>query len=360
MEWIYAFTPPIPPHEVEKIAELLRDRDVFVTGFDPVHRDPYSVSTYIEKQEIYDEPVSLFVDRNVVSRLVSMMDGAEAAPEHRVAAAIMAFAQVCQLLIEPSIAVHEYASTAGERKARRELRRFYQADNVDTKMWTDIALGRTSKCPRIARSSRSIAHRLDRTLYRWQRNYAAVLKIADLELRGGPGHRRMEAFMDWMFHDFLLAGAATILAAQYFAPGAPKKGLLKHLRSPDREQAIDGIKNAAWDLMLLSDWLQRVQERERIDSWRPHPVLCTLDKGVVRLARSIVLFEHVARSQEELIASTFEHLWGSEAGSRLAKRYVGYVQKAQDPDRHFNRNPGTSFVPEMIEAGEANVRGHVF
>lgn len=360
MEWIYSFTPPIPPPEVERIEEILRDRDVFVTGFDPVHRDPYCVGTYVERQEIYREPVSLFVDRNVVSRLVSMMDGAEAALEHRVAAAIMAFAQVCQLLIEPSIAVHEYASTAGERKARRELRRFYQADNVDAKIWTDIALGRTARLPRMARSSRSIAHRLDRTLYRWQRNYIAVLKIADLELGGGSSHRRMADFMDWMFHDFLLAGAATILAAHYFAPGAPKKGLLKYLRSADREQALEGIKNAAWDLMLLSDWLQRVREGETVDPVRPHAVLCTLDKGVVRLARSIVSFEHVARSQEELITSTFEHLWGAEAGSRLAKRYVGYVQRAEEPDRHFNRNHGTGFVPAMIEAGEARVRGYVF
>lgn len=58
-----------------------------------------------------------------------------------------------------------------------------------------------------------------------------------------------------MYEDYLISGPAVMLAAHYLAPNSRRAGLLKFLRSRDRERAIAGVRNAAWDLVLLSDWL---------------------------------------------------------------------------------------------------------
>jgi hypothetical protein len=63
----------------------------------------------------------------------------------RIGAAIMAFLQCSNITIEPNIALYENASCAQE-----ELRLFRRADEVDTCIYTDIALGRRRSIPKIA------------------------------------------------------------------------------------------------------------------------------------------------------------------------------------------------------------------
>jgi hypothetical protein len=45
---------------------------------------------------------------------------------------------------------------------------------------------------------------------------------------------------------------ASILATLFFAPNYQRARILKNLYSADRNLAIDGVKNAAWDLTYLS------------------------------------------------------------------------------------------------------------
>jgi len=66
--------------------------------------------------------------------------------------------------------------------------------------------------------------------------------------------------LDWMLADFFLAGPVAIFASMYFSPNAAKKRLMKSLRSPDREKAIEDIRNAAWDMTHLSDLAWRIKK----------------------------------------------------------------------------------------------------
>jgi hypothetical protein len=66
-----------------------------------------------------------------------------------------------------------------------------------------------------------------------------------------------------MDNDFLLAGPAALFVSMYYGPMAARAGLFKQLRSPDRDAAIRGTKNAAWDMTHLSDFALRVSRAEK-------------------------------------------------------------------------------------------------
>jgi hypothetical protein len=68
------------------------------------------------------------------------------------------------------------------------------------------------------------------------------------------------ALLDWMVDDFFLAGPAAFFASMYFSPLTERKRLIKQLRSEDRERAIAGVKNAAWNMTYLSNFAQRIRE----------------------------------------------------------------------------------------------------
>lgn len=72
----------------------------------------------------------------------------------------------------------------------------------------------------------------------------------------------MAALLDWMERDFFIAAPAAVFATYLFAP-IPKYGrALKGTESADRERAIAGIKNAAWDVTHVSELVRMARERE--------------------------------------------------------------------------------------------------
>jgi hypothetical protein len=167
----------------------------------------------------------------------------------------------------------------------------------------------------------------------------------------------MQRLMTWMYNDFLIGGPAIILAAHYFAPGAPRRRLLKSIESSNRNNALARLRNAAWDLTLVSEWLRRVQAREAGDNQEPVLILCTMDNGVRRMARSIVSFDDPQLPSSEIINRLFRGIWGARSGGRLAASLLEFQATANNPNRHFHRTTGIDFIPAMIEAGEAVVRG---
>lgn len=88
-----------------------------------------------------------------------------------------------------------------------------------------------------------------------------------------------------MMDDFILAGPAFLYAARYFGPKADHGGMLKWLRSQDRERAIVGARNAAWDTTYLSEFARLSSLRE--SSQRQY-VFATADQALWDTASAIV------------------------------------------------------------------------
>lgn len=356
METLIIHRLPLDQREVEAITLLLRGQGVFTPSFIQAGADVYNPLTYVQQRVVSKTKTILLADRNVFTRWLGLLNGAVAGPEHRIAAAVMAFAQCAGIMIEPNIALYEAAATAGSNAVNEELRQFRIADNLEPECWADVALGRSTKLSFTQHPESPAIQSVDfeMPIHRWRRNYIIVLKVAELALRGGRAESQMTELLRWMYEDFLIGGPAAILAAHYLAPNSDRKGLLKNLWSPDRERAVLGVRNAAWDLTLLSDWIVRVQAQERRNELS---LLCSLDRKVVEFARLLTDESPEESTAVSPLTRIYESLWGPAVGRRLATLAESHLNDAGNPARQLNRPEEAGYyVDRLIQAGEAFIR----
>jgi hypothetical protein len=188
---------------------------------------------------------------------------------------------------------------------------------------------------------------------RWRRNYILCLKLAEIELQGGTAKEKLRIFLHWAYEEFLLGGPAIALAVHYFAPNAPRKGLMKGLQSDDRERALDGVRNAAWDLSILSEWLRYIEQQER--DYRL-VLLTTFDAWVHRIARAISDTTDPDEELDKPLRLALSRFWGSEAGSKVASEIEGYYGNREAPHRRLNNPSNLITIDTFISNGEAQIR----
>jgi hypothetical protein len=353
-EWVIQYTPPVPREDLNPVQDILRGIQPFVPGV--FFEDPYEVMSYVSRQLLWREEYYVLVDRNLVTRWIGFVRGTRVCDNHRAAAAVMLFAQAADLFIEPSIAFYEVADIADTNEVNQEIDAFYTAEEATPQAWADIALGRTEilliPAPEMRRPRKFFD--LSRPLYHWRRNYVLALKIASLHLERGNPEQMMTRLLDWMYRDFLIGGPAVQLASYYFAPGAPRKKLLKSIESNDRERAIQGVKNAAWDLTLISEWLRRVKESADPEQKRLW-LLATLDASVRNMARDVISFDDADNDLDHL-EKAFAKVWNQQASSRLAKLLHRYQSDPDNPARYLHRDPNADAIDDFIAAGEGVIR----
>lgn len=347
---------PIAPGDLEQIARALRDRDVFTPTFIASEAERYDPATYRQQEARFDTATRLLIDRNILTRWVAVVLGCEPTAEHRIAAGIMAFAQCANIDVEPNIALYEVAHRFGTEAAREELRSFRFADNAHPGCWAEIALSRASQLAipeAINVPTTDGEGDFAMPLRRWRRNYILALKLAELELEGGPSAVRMSRLVKWMYDDFLLGGPAIALAAAYLAPNSQRRRLLKGVRSPDRERAIAGIRNAAWDLTLISEFLKAGQDQEAAARLT---LLASLDRGLHSLARFVSDIREVEVSSSDRMLELLTGLWGARTGARLAGEIGELYATLEASHRQLNRDVAPDFIDRSIARGEQKVR----
>jgi hypothetical protein len=162
----------------------------------------------------------------------------------------------------------------------------------------------------------------------------------------------MLELLDWMHSDFLIAHPAAMLACIYFAPNSPpRSGLLKRLSSPDRQRALDGVKNAAWDITHLSDFIKKVNDA---DGNRTRYLLASRDKAMHIMAKFLFDFGadgiHVGQMVEGLTA-----WWPVDQANTVAQRISRLNEEAKDPNRALNSPQPDNFIYDMTARGESIV-----
>lgn len=342
-----------PLDDLVQIASTLERGDVLVPGYIPPDVGLYDIRGHLIRRELDRKELVLLPDRNVVSRLAKATTGVAADAQTRTAAAILAFAQCLDILIEPSIAFHEVAPMQGNGAACVELARFRLADNSHPQAWIDLALGRLDGLSAMSvPTAPEDALDLARPLHRWRRNYIAILKVAILELENGTPLERMRALLDWMYEDFILAGPAAIFAAHYFSPSFPRRRLLKGLRSADRTRALAGIANAAWDVTHLSDFTQRVNDS---GNDRRLYVFASLDEGLRRIAKTLFNTTKDGEQVDHLISS-LRPWWPNGHAEIIAKSLLDYMGRGRDPMWYERQRSSPRAIDDFISKGEANIR----
>jgi hypothetical protein len=349
--------PPIPIDDLYKIAGILRNRDVFTPGFDQLDGDAYDPKTYFTQKEANNTKTVLLADRNLFTRWVDLGKSCRITDEHRIAAATLCFCQCCEILIEPNIALYEVAADSGNVIANQEESIFKAVDNSNPKILADFALNRNTKYSEpIANANKLFPEKsinFRTSLRMWNRNYVLALKTASFALQGGKSHKLIERLFEWMHTQFLFLAPGTLLALYYFSPGGPKRGLFKQIQSKDRERALSGIKNAAWDMTLVHQWFKMVNDQNSNNTLN---LLGSLDKKLNKIARGIFSFTDSEKVAESRRLELFENIWGNETSKKLYQKIHNYYKNSDDPNRLCNRIDEQPSIDELIAIGEQEIR----
>lgn len=344
------FLPPgFPYHELMALAPMLEGAGAFTPGYGPPPVGLCHPHGFLYTHGFQGQSTVLLPDRNIASRFAQIAMGALATNDLRLVAAIKAFCHFLDILVEPSVAFHELAHKQGNDIANEELRWFRIGDNGDAFAWFDYAIGRIDRIPSPAEQPRIDSHDLAFPLRRWRRNYIVALKIAELELSSLSNLQRMLSLLDWMHSDFIIAGPAAMLACIYFAPNSPpRKGLLKRLNSPDRQRALEGVKNAAWDITHLSDFIKKVNEAEGEGT---RYLFASTDRTLHKMAKFLFDFGangiHIDPMVEGLSA-----WWPSDQAKVIVERLARLFEDAAEPGRALNSPQPEGFIHRMTVRGE--------
>lgn len=346
--------PDFPLKDVEAIGAELQQSGLLVPGYIPPERGMLDLSG-LRLAELLDRVEHIVLpDRNVVTRIARIAERGAQRPfdqPTQFAADLMAFSQCLNFNFDPLIAFHELAHRLGNAAAHRELSWFRAADEAQSQAWIDVARGRTDRL-KVTTPAESSDEDLAAPIDRWERNYVAALKIAKLELTGKRPVDRAIALLDWMVDDFFLAGPAAFFASMYFSPLTERKRLIKQLRSEDRERAIAGVKNAAWDMTYLSNFAQRMREAGE----GPYRFFfATADRGLAAIASYIVIDAEEDQLEEAMIARL--NGWWNERDARiLGREFTARILAVR------NRPPPTGLkglgdpIAHWIAAGEDALR----
>lgn len=344
--------PDFPGDDVTAILNILEASRSLVPGFIPastgfLRLEAISYAALVERVQTVVMP-----DRNIVSRMVAIARSGmppKVDPTTQLAAQIMALCQSVDFDIEPSVAFHELAHRQGNDAALEELAWFRAADENRFREWIDIALGRTSRLAAVSPKVEPFAD-LAAPLHRWERNYAVALKIGSLELSPRSRIAKARTLIEWMISDFIVAGPAVMFASMYLSPRAAKARMMKQLRSEARDRALAGIRNAAWDITYLSEFVRRIKSAD-YDSQRF--VLATGDRTLAELGGVLFQDAETHSDFQRILRESFEPWWGDDA-AQLARMVSEAVQIAEA--REAPTSASYDYVGDVIAAGEREIR----
>jgi hypothetical protein len=298
---------PLPAEDITALQDLLRASNCFVPSF--VGADTYSVEAYILQYMKKQSEITLLFDRNLYSQVVALAKGSQMTEKSRFAAAVMAFASCANLQIEPSIALYEGSASHARRAWKRDLEIFHRADEIHPANWAALALG--------------YAERFDR-------------RIPGKRLRSEPA-KSFAPTAKLRFYGFVypivlkmdcwhFSAPATLLAIQALSHDPPKD-IFKSIGSKDRKKALAGVKNAAWDLVYITVWYERIKTQIKANEFT---ILCSRDKVFLKVAELL---------RSAVLDGTMPPFERAGFGSSVLDRYNSYVSDLSNPKRALTPLP---------------------
>ena len=348
----------IPP-DLISVNAMIRDAGVCQAGYTLTTGDIYAPEEFLDEREIYGTRTVLLPDRNVVSRFAQLARGKTVSTDHqlRIAAALIAFAQFNEIVIDPAISFHELAYKQGKEAALEELGWFRAADNGDGYEFIAVALGRRDTLASQYQRHEVPDHDLTKSVIAWKRNYVCMLKMAEIERSLSKPIERITTFLNWMRDDFRYGGSAAIFAAIYWGPNSsPKKSMFKDKNSSDRERAIEGVKNTAWDLTHLSEFVRKVDAESNDPPSRY--LFATFDQYLLFLAKTILAHSQHGSSKEWL-AKTFAQWWEQldvEIIVTAMQEHAARIEATANQPKERRATPQR--LDALIASGESLVRAY--
>jgi hypothetical protein len=330
-------TLPFSGTTLQKIQDVLRKEDLFVL-FDPTAK-VYDLGFYVTQKTLHNTGTVALIDRNILKDVLPIVENALAGekaicPERcRIGAAVMAFLQAGDILIEPSIALYEQRPNA-----ERELGLFRCADNIEPALYAALADGSIDSIPRSSLPALDPeAEKLrdgSQGLLSNQAMRIAMLKLTEIDLSDCSPLEKMGTYLDWLYWTFCMAMLPMFVACRQFAPGHLQRGvkpLLRGHRGEDREKALRSVENALWDIQLIKEWTRKVRkQKEENRLW----VLCSRDAALREIARAVHNVETPeTKTKRDPLEEYFVRYWGEKDG-------VAFVRTLRVREGVEKENPG--------------------
>lgn len=352
-EWMLPIDFPVD--DLTEVSEVLKTASLLTPGYLPPDAGIYEPAVYFYAR---DQGVQTIIlpDRNVASRIAQLAKGKETANDKqlKLSAALLGFAQLLNIDFEPGVSFHELAHRCGNTSAADELGWFRAADNAPPQDMLNVALGRTNRVSRMYTPVEASNLNLELPLKRWNRNYITALKILELDLAPGKQVDKMLRLLDWMSTSLVFAGPALMLACVYLGTHSPaRKNVFKNSRSADRMAAIAGVRNAAWDITHLSDFILR--SNESADLGNVQYLLASFDAHL-KLTTNLLMTVGREGSDASLIAAGLTQWWGTKDAQRIAHEVVIQLRRINSDSHVPKTSDDPDYISKLILLGEGLVK----
>lgn len=348
-EWLLPANFPI--HDLFEVSGILKSAGILLPGYLPPDAGVYEPAVYFYAQDVGVRTVIL-PDRNIASRIAQVAKGKKTVSDRqlKLSAALLGFSQLLEINFEPGISFHELAHRCGNESAEEELGWFRAADTAPYQDILDVALGRTDGVSRIYVPSVEGLPDMAKPLGRWNRNYITALKILELDLSPGKQVDKMLRLLEWMSTSLVIAGPALMLACIYLGTHSPsRKGVFKNSRSSDRMAAIDGVRNAAWDITHLSDFVRRANES--VEQGDVQYLLASFDAHLM-LTTNLLMTVGQENSDTSDVSAALSQWWSAKDADRIAREIVVQLRRINSDSHIPKTSDDPDFIPKLIAQGE--------
>lgn len=340
-----------PLDDLMATSELLKEANFLLPGYVAPEAGIYQPAVYFHNRDLGIKTVIL-PDRNVASRLAKVVQGGLTIDNDqlRACAGLLGFAHLLDIEFEPSIAYHELAYGCGNESAAEELGWFRTANNASPQDMLNVALGYSDGVSRSYVAQQVHIGDMAAPLKRWNRNYVVALKVLELDYAKLPALEKALRLVDWMANEMIFAGPAMMLAVIYLGSKSPgRKKVFKNKGSADRSAAIDGVKNAAWDITHLSDFVRRINES--LAENKVQYLFATFDNHL-KLMAALLAEIGTQGASRAVMARGLSQWWAPKEAELIAQVLMEQVERIYSEHHVPKTSDDPDFIPKMIAKGE--------
>jgi hypothetical protein len=354
---VFTFHSPIPGPQVSDIERFLASRSIMIAPFSQDAKVVCSTSTYLKEWAMHNTTTRMLIDRQILSYIKQVATGGPISDSDReLVSAIMCFARLGEIQIEPNMALYEYADRTSTADAGRDLNIFRYADNLDFSLWHSLFLQTISALPADQRFSAQ-AHKqsqgvnFQQELRLFNFCHPFVLRLALLERAGGSPVKKMIQYLDWM-HDEYFFGAPGALFGNLFLSPSRERQMIKNVGSSDRSKRLSGIRNACWDITFVQQWLNYVKKQADTPYlW----IACSNDRALVKACERIFVSTVSIKNANARFSKILKDDWGTESGSKIFEHYCRLQRKREIAHRPADQGLPPEYWKAARSALEAQI-----
>ena len=320
---------PISNEYLAELESVIERNQLFVAG-NFVMQNLATTEEYLRAKHMRGESFRVLFDRNILSRLAKLANGAQITMENedaritRLAAACLAFCIVSEIEVEHGMALYEGANSSSHEEAEAEHRLFLTINNTHPGYCTEIALNKADGIPsahliEVGNDPELLSQtckesELTKRLNLWRTNYLHILKLAELKRKHPQGITAAEHYFKWQLDESFFNGPAAIFGLAAISPSPPKGGMLKKIHTTDAQELQKNINNATWDVCYLTQWGRWITNPEE-----PHWLFASCDIALREIARTA--FCDRRSDEREQLRDFLVQCWGKRDGLRLTDAY---------------------------------------